>query len=488
MASVNEQILEETIRHAVGLQRYGSGIVKKIIALLKRTETDLVKKLIDFDLTPGRSEIARQRLQRLLDSVREIIQEGYNGLEPELRKELLELADYESEYQQKMLQATVPVQLDLTTPTIEQLVAVVQRRPFNGSLLSEWAARLEENTRRRVSDAISIGFTEGETVQQIVQRVRGTRANNYKDGILEVTRREAEAIVRTAVSHVANGARDELFRANTDIIKGVKWVSTLDSRTCLVAGTLVDTPCGRKPIESIREGEMVIGGISGLPRRVIVTAKASSLLNYHFTLRNGAEIQTTAYHLFLTADYGWIPAHLVSLGYMLSSPLQKRAAKVIERITVFPDKPVEVFDIQVEKDESFVVGGVTLHNSAICRARDGEVYPVDSGPRPPAHWGCRSGTAPILKDWRSLGIDEDELPPGTRASIDGQVPEDMTYGEWLRKRSRAEVEDIMGKTKAKLFLDGNLPLDRFVSRQGDELTIAELKKRDADAFRRAGLS
>jgi hypothetical protein len=64
----------------------------------------------------------------------------------------------------------------------------------------------------------------------------------------------------------------------------------------------------------------------------------------------------------------------------------------------------------------------------------------------------------------------------------------MTYGEWLRKRSRAEVEDIMGKTKAKLFLDGNLPLDRFVSRQGDELTIAELKKRDAEAFRRAGLS
>jgi SPP1 gp7 family putative phage head morphogenesis protein len=357
MASVNEQILEETIRHAVGLQRYGSGIVKKIITLLKRTETDLVKKLIDFDLTPGRSEIARQRLQRLLDSVREIIQEGYNGLEPELRKELLELADYESEYQQKMLQTTVPVQLDLTTPTIEQLVAVVQRRPFNGALLSEWAARLEENTRRRVSDAISIGFTEGETVQQIVQRVRGTRANNYKDGILEVTRREAEAIVRTAVSHVANGARDELFRANTDVIKGWKFVATLDSKT---------TP--------------------------------------------------------------------------------------------------------------------------VCRALDGGFYKVGEGPLPPRHINCRSTASPVTYSFKELGIDEEELPPSTRSSMDGQVPEDMTYGEWLRKRSRAEVEDIMGKTKAKLFLDGNLPLDRFVSRQGDELTIAELKKRDADAFRRAGLS
>lgn len=33
-----------------------------------------------------------------------------------------------------------------------------------------------------------------------------------------------------------------------------------------------------------------------------------------------------------------------------------------------------------------------------CEEHDGDVYPIDSGPRPPAHWGCRSFVEPYIVD------------------------------------------------------------------------------------------
>jgi SPP1 gp7 family putative phage head morphogenesis protein len=44
--------------------------------------------------------------------------------------------------------------------------------------------------------------------------------------------------------------------------------------------------------------------------------------------------------------------------------------------------------------------------SAICQARDGIEYPVSKGPRPPAHPNCRSTTAPVMRTWAELGVDD----------------------------------------------------------------------------------
>lgn len=152
----------------------------------------------------------------------------------------------------------------------------------------------------------------------------------------------------------------------------------------------------------------------------------------------------------------------------------------------FPE-PVEVFDIQVAVDESFIVAGVVVHNSAVCRARDGKVYPLDSGPRPPAHPNCRSSTVPVLKSWKEMGINLKEAPEGTRSSMNGQVPADLTYQEWLKNQSADFQDDVLGVTKGKLFRNGGLSLDRFVDRAGKELTLDQLMKREAEAWQKAGL-
>lgn len=60
----------------------------------------------------------------------------------------------------------------------------------------------------------------------------------------------------------------------------------------------------------------------------------------------------------------------------------------------------------------------------------------------------------------------------------------MTYQKWLKKQPRALVEEVLGKTKAKLFLDGKMSVDRFFDASGHEYTLKELKERDKFIFAR----
>lgn len=120
--------------------------------------------------------------------------------------------------------------------------------------------------------------------------------------------------------------------------------------------------------------------------------------------------------------------------------------------------------------------------TVICASLDGQVFDLGTGPMPPRHPNCRSSSTPILKSWQELGINANELTESTRASMDGQVPESLTYQEWLKKQPDDVAEDVLGKTKAKLFKEGGLTLDRFVDFKGDIYTLDELRKYETAAF------
>ena len=285
-------------------------------------------------------------MRRIIDSV-------YEDATGALQVELEGLAEYEGQYQLDLFRKTVPLRIETVTPSAEQIIAAVNSRPFQGKLLREVYRELPQAAFRRVRDTIRGGFVEGRTTDQIVRDIRGTRAQGFKDGIVEQTRRQAEAVVRTAVNHTANTAREYTYERNSDLIKGVRWNATLDGRTTL-----------------------------------------------------------------------------------------------------------------------------------ICASRDGVVYKPGKGPRPPAHFNCRSSTSPILKSWRELGFDADEVPQGTRASMNGQVPADQDYDAWLRRQPREFQDDVLGERKAALFRQG-VRVDRFVDRKGREYTLEQLKRREREAWEAA---
>jgi len=128
----------------------------------------------------------------------------------------------------------------------------------------------------------------------------------------------------------------------------------------------------------------------------------------------------------------------------------------------------------------------TLDNrtTAVCRARDGMTYPYNKGPRPPAHAGCRSTTIPVLKSLRQLGIKADEVPvKSTRASMNGQVSNELNYDGWLRKQPVEFQDDVLGVQKGRLFRKG-LTMERFVDKEGREFTLKELESREAEIWKK----
>lgn len=82
------------------------------------------------------------------------------------------------------------------------------------------------------------GVRSGWTIQEMTRRIVGTKANNYTDGLLETSRSHATTMAITLCSGVANNTKDQFYQANDDVVIGVEWLDTLDSRTCSRCGGL----------------------------------------------------------------------------------------------------------------------------------------------------------------------------------------------------------------------------------------------------------
>jgi len=138
--------------------------------------------------------------------------------------------------------------------------------------------------------------------------------------------------------------------------------------------------------------------------------------------------------------------------------------------------------------------------SAPCRLRDGKLYtpgehkpvghklPWGAGPGA-YHWRCRSGRTFILKSHAELGIDAPEIivVGRERASMDGAVPAETTYGEWLKKQSFSRQVDVLGETRARLLRDGGMSMGEMYTPSGKTMTLEDLRKRDSHAFRLANI-
>jgi SPP1 gp7 family putative phage head morphogenesis protein len=131
------------------------------------------------------------------------------------------------------------------------------------------------------------------------------------------------------------------------------------------------------------------------------------------------------------------------------------------------------------------VATLDTRTSARCAALDGQEFEYGKGLMPPQHFNCRSTTVPI--------IDPDILPPSTiatRASKDGQVPIDTTYGKWLKDKMPGETNaDVLARqqqalgSKAPYFrrladkYGPNAAIAKLVRDDGAEVTLEQLRKR-----------
>lgn len=369
MESVNDLLAGEALRHAVALQKYGNSLVHRMIAVLNRADSRIFSELAERLERMSPATFSIERLESMLTSVRSLNTQAYAEVDRQLTTELRDFVAYEASYQAQMLIAHVPLQVSVAAVSAEQVYAAAVARPFQGTLLREVWRELGDKKMRTVRQVIAQGFVESKATDQIIRELRGMRAKGYADALIEVTRRDAEAVTRTALGHMAGFVQDRTAEANKDIVKAIKWSATLDLRT--------------------------------------------------------------------------------------SPPCRLRDGKLYEPAT---HKPV------------------------------GHTYPWLAGPGR-LHWRCRSAQVLVLKSYKELGVEIPEVVVvgKQRATMDGQVPAEQSYAEWLKKQSAARQDEVLGQTRARLLRDGSLPMERLYSQKGELLTINQLKERDASAFQRAGL-
>lgn len=135
------------------------------------------------------------------------------------------------------------------------------------------------------------------------------------------------------------------------------------------------------------------------------------------------------------------------------------------------------------------VSTLDSRTTLICGGRDGRLFPTGRGPLPPAHWGCRSTTIPVMKD--EFAVDNvkgrrpaigDEDPDGR-----GTVSSKSTYNGWLKRQSAGFQDEILGPARGKLFRQGDLSIDKFRDETGRTFTLDQLREMQPLAFQKANL-
>ncbi|OCG24185.1 hypothetical protein A9G45_02660 [Gilliamella sp. HK2] len=352
--TINKRLRDEAIFHRVNLVGYENNLIKESLKLLNIVDKQLTAQLYVALEDMTASEFKISRLESMLSSVKSL-----NSFSDYLFGELNLFCEHDSHYQYSLFESLLPDNVLAKYPLMQispnQLFTAVKTKPFQGRLLCEWVSNIEDDRLKRVTNAVRTGYATGETTEQIIRRVRGTKKNNYKDGVLETSKRNVSSLIHSAISHTAALSRNEFGQANSDLIKGKQWLSTLDTSTT--------------------------------PMCMIRDLKVYSLDN----------------------------------------------------------KPID-HDI-----------------------------PYGDGPGR-LHFCCRSVETFILKSYRELGIDIDETPTGTRASMDGQIPAKTSYLEWLKSQSKKRQEQILGVERARLLRSGEITPEKFFTRDGHLLTINELNK------------
>jgi len=281
-----------------------------------------------------------------------------SGILPELDRQTKELAAYEADFEVRSLRAVVP-SYDFTLPTEAQIIAAVMTTPLSvtgpdkGKLLDGFMRDWSEQQINRTTNTIRAGYAQGMATPEIIRELR--------DDVGPINTRGLEGLVRTTLQHAATQAREQTWNDNSDIVKQVRMVATLDGKT-----------------------------------------------------------------------------------------------------------------------------------SPICRAIDGRVFPLDSGPRPPFHPNCRTTVVGVLDSryaFLSEGATRRERDPETGKV--GYAPADETYYEWLKRQSPEFQASVIGPTRAKLLNDGGLSAQRFSELQLGKtfkpLNIEQMRKLEPLAFERIGI-
>jgi len=257
----NEALLDAIVRHQIGLLRFSGGLRNRVWRLLDASEADMRREITRRGARAGLDTPAGLRsTSALLRVLRETRLRSWRDVRAAWFEELRELVRAEPGFLDALVTTAVPVELGTVLPSAERLRRIVTGHAFQGRTLRGWADNVQRADLDRIEQAIKIGLTQGEAPRALSRRIVGTVGLRGRDGVTQITRRNAAAITRTAVSGLTAQARAAWAEANKDVAPQEVFTATLDSRTTPICrrfdGELFDV--GEGPVLPLHFGERSI--------------------------------------------------------------------------------------------------------------------------------------------------------------------------------------------------------------------------------------
>jgi hypothetical protein len=107
-----------------------------------------------------------------------------------------------------------------------QLHSMVVETPVGGRLLNEWVEKtFETNIQDSIKSELLTGMLKGESYKDMVKRFTGEVFDGLDTNM--------EVLTKTYIQSANVRAMDDVMAANADIVKGWKWNSVYENRTCL---------------------------------------------------------------------------------------------------------------------------------------------------------------------------------------------------------------------------------------------------------------
>lgn len=135
--------------------------------------------------------------------------------------------------------------------------------------------------------------------------------------------------------------------------------------SCIVEGTMIDTPSGPRPVENLAVGDQVwTRSASGKPEigRVLRTESAWSTQWLEISFADGPPLRVTSSHPIAT-EAGWTGRRASPGATVRHAEGRRTIASVSKRSGL-----VRVYDLEVDPNPNFIAAGVVVHNKSSQRA------------------------------------------------------------------------------------------------------------------------
>lgn len=217
MNAFDRWLASEAVGDQISLVRLTGSYQNAAATVLQELEIYLSGVLTSSDRPI--TEWRRQYTTDMLASVRSRISQVYTDL-----TDIADLPHVASSVSKKLVKDLRLVFNDAEAPSGAMLRALVDDTLIRGAPSGEWWSQQDQKVMFQFTNLVRMGQASGMTNGQMKRDL---------SAMMDISRREADALVRSSVMAVANEAREATLKNNQDVLRGMRFLATLDNRTTI---------------------------------------------------------------------------------------------------------------------------------------------------------------------------------------------------------------------------------------------------------------